>query len=107
VFYIGGRDKYYRPSVIMDGAVINQLNDETPGGLDCMIFGDLWYFFYQYLKSTMLVPGQVENWIFICNLNKCSLASLPRKQLESFGNMCADNLMYFMAKAYYLNITWG
>ena len=45
-FYIGGRDKYFRPTIFMDGAIISRLNAETPGGLDCTVFGELWFFFY-------------------------------------------------------------
>jgi len=45
-FYIGGRDKYYRPAVFMDGEILARMNTETKGGLDCKVFGDLWYFFY-------------------------------------------------------------
>ena len=46
VFYLGGRDKFYRPSIFMNGAEIARIDKETPGGLSAELFSDLWYFFY-------------------------------------------------------------
>jgi len=34
-------------------------------------------FFLEFVVSNLLLPGQIENWIFILDLNGMGLATLP------------------------------
>ena len=51
-------------------------------------FDEMFKFQFAYVRKTMFIPGQVEQWITICDLNNMSLTSLPRKQIIGFGNIC-------------------
>ena len=55
----------------------------------------------------MFIPGQVEQWITICDLNNMSMTSLPRKQILGFGDICQNNLMYFLFRSFYTHVGWG
>lgn len=67
----------------------------------------MFIFLFVYLKKVVLLPGQVEQWVTICDLNNMSMTSLPRKQLLAFGNLCQANLMYFLFKSVYTSVGWG
>jgi hypothetical protein len=47
--------------------------------------GDVWFFLYNYVRKVMFVPGMVDTWLFLCDLNGLSITKLPRKQLMDFG----------------------
>lgn len=55
----------------------------------------------------MFLPGLIDQWTQIVYLGKLGVASLPRKQVMAFGEVCNANFCYFMHKAYYLNVSWG
>lgn len=84
-FYLFGRDKLYRPCFVLDGGVINRINKENPEAITAEIFTELFMFLYSYVKNCMLLPGHVDQWVTIFNLNNLSLPSLPRKQFHAFG----------------------
>lgn len=56
-FYIFGRDRYFRPCLIMDAVVLARLNKEDPDCVESANFTALFIFLYQYLKQVMFLPG--------------------------------------------------
>jgi hypothetical protein len=106
-FYIGGRDKFYRPIIIMDGGVIASLVKEDKALFETEAMGEVWFYLYNYVRKVMFVPGMVDTWLFLCDLDGLSMTKLPRKQLMEFGQMAQGNLMYFMHKSIYVNVSWG
>ena len=105
-FYIYGRDKFYRPCVIIDAAVLNKLNSE-PGIVTAENFNALWIFLYVYMRKVMFLDGQVDMWMTLVNFGNLGVSSLPRKPILAFADVCQSNMMYFMAKSYYVNVSWG
>ncbi len=71
------------------------------------VFNDMFVFLFRYVKNVLLLPGQIEQWVTICDLNNMSMTSLPRKQILAFGNLCQANLMYFLFRSFYTHVGWG
>lgn len=106
-FYIFGRDRFFRPCLVMDAEVMARLTKEDPECVESANFTALFIFLYQYLKNVMFLPGFADQWITIINLGKLGATSIPRKQVLAFADVCQANLMYFLHKSFYLNLSWG
>ena len=87
-FYIFGRDKYYRPCLVMDAAVMHRLGKESPESVTSDNFTALFIFLYQYLKNVMFLNGYVDQWVTIVNLGNLGITSLPREQILAFADVC-------------------
>ena len=105
--YIFGRDKFYRPCIVMDAEAMARLMKEDPNAITGETFADLWVFLYMYIKNVMLLPGHIDNWVNIVNFGKLGITALPRKPILAFAGVCQANMMYFLAKSYYVNVSWG
>ena len=106
-FYLHGRDKWYRPCFIMDGRVMAQMAKQQPEMITSEVFNEMFCYLFMYVKRVLLLPGQVEQWVTICDLNNMSMTALPRKQILAFGNLCQSNLMYFLFRSFYTTVGWG
>jgi hypothetical protein len=78
-FYIAGRDKFFRPTVVIDGGILAKINKDDPTALEGDLFKEIWFFLYSYMRNVMFIPGQVDTWLLIVDLNNLSLGKLPRK----------------------------
>lgn len=87
-FYIFGRDKFYRPAFVMDGRIMADIAKKNPEMITAEVFNDMFVFLFNYLKKVILLPGQIEQWVTIMDLNNMSATSIPRKQILAFGNLC-------------------
>jgi hypothetical protein len=58
--YIFGRDKFLRPTFIMDGGVMQRLYREDPNTISVETFTVLLTFFVRYIKDVMFLPGHVD-----------------------------------------------
>jgi hypothetical protein len=47
-------------------------------------------YLFEIIINGMMIPGQVENWIFIMDLQHMGLTSLP---INVFYNICKDNCL--------------
>ena len=106
-FYIHGRDKFYRPTFVMDANLMAKLTKTNPEIITVEVFQEMFAFLFMYVKNVMMLPGQIEQWVCLCDLGNLSMASLPRKQIMAFGQVCQANLMFFMFKSVYVNVSWG
>ena len=77
-FYLHGRDKWYRPCFVMDGQIIARMAKKEPECVTSDVFNDMFVFLFAYLKKVILLPGQVEQWVTICDLGNMSMTSIPR-----------------------------
>ena len=59
----------------------------------------------EYLKQNCLLPGHVENWNVIHNLNNLSIGDLPRKEMTAVLECMQNNYMYVLHKAWAVNCT--
>jgi len=79
--YVSGRDYQYRPLVILNVAKLVELNPETDVLLATTAF------FCDWVVKKLLVPGRVENWIMIIDLNEIGVASLPAKKVKAIVDL--------------------
>ena len=56
-FYLFGRDKYYKPTFVMDCEVMVRLLKEDPAYITLDVFLDLFAFLWEYVTRTMFLPG--------------------------------------------------
>ena len=59
-FYIGGRDKWLRPTFIMDAGVMVTLGKSDPDTMTPHNFVEAFLFMFEYAKKVILLPGHVE-----------------------------------------------
>ena len=72
--YVAGRDTKFRPIVHMD---IPRVSIGLKQGISINALGYVGVFVLELAKHYMLVPGQVENWVLLVDLEKKSLSDLP------------------------------
>lgn len=69
IIYMSGRDNRYRPIIIMNLKFFDEKKTE-------LIIRTFTYFFEQIIEHVLL-PGQVEQWVTIMDVEGFSLFSLP------------------------------
>ena len=84
-----------------------QIAKNQPEMITSEVFNEMFMFLYMYVKRVLLLPGHIEQWVTICDLNNMSMTALPRKQILAFGNLCQSNLMYFLFRSFYTTVGWG
>ena len=105
--YIYGRDRYYRPTFIVDAVSIQNFNRQEQKQILGSEFNEAFYYLYNYIKKVMLLPGQIDYCNLIVNLGKQSVTEMPRELITAFAKLSQENIMFFMAKSFYLNLSWG
>lgn len=95
--YIHGRDHRYRPLIILNAG---NLDLEKNSSED---YCNLICFLLEYTVKNLMVPGHVENWIIITDLNKQSLHRLPMNELKSIIRILQDNFRCRMIVNYIVN----
>lgn len=101
LFYLHGRDKNYRPLNIFDPRVI--IGKKADRDEVIMIV----HFVFQYIINNMFIPGKIENWVSLMDLNKIPLSKLPRKWLVAFIKSCQANYKCRGVQSFVLNASWG
>jgi len=79
--YVSGRDYKYRPILVFNvrRLVDHDLPTETIAATSA--------FFCHFVVSKLLIPGRVENWIMLIDLNDIGVASLPMKKVKAIVNL--------------------
>jgi len=97
VLYIHGRDNKFRPIIVFRAYLI----DAKTFDVDQMIDG-LTYFF-EYVIEHFLLPGQVENWVFITDLNGMGMSSIPYGPIKKLLGFLQNNYRGRLAVMYNVN----
>ena len=90
--YVFGRDHQFRPIIYCQPYIFQKFSKEY-SDIDVV---NAAIFICQYMSNYMLIPGQIENWIFFLNLEDTSLLSFPdpiKKLIKTLSD-------YFVAKLY-------
>ena len=56
-FYLHGRDKFFRPCIIMDGQIMVDLHKKNPELITPEVMTDLFVYLHNYLRKVMFMPG--------------------------------------------------
>lgn len=75
VFYCQGRDNRFRPIIQIQPKLVIKMK-LTPEDM----VATLSYMMHYFIEN-LLLPGQVENWIFLNNLEGVGITQLPVKVL--------------------------
>lgn len=86
--YIFGRDKFFRPTFIMDGANLMRMQREDPNTATVETFTVMLTYLVRYVREVMFLPGHVDQWISIMDMNGASFFKLPRDVLLTMGKIC-------------------
>jgi hypothetical protein len=70
---VHGRDKKFRPCIIIDASVIAHFKQSQPDLFDMDALATATIFIMEYVKKHMFLPGQIEQWVVITNLSKLSI----------------------------------
>ena len=90
--YIFGRDHQFRPLLICQPYILQKC-------LDIYSSTEIYnasIFICQYIVNYMLIPGQIENWIMIVNMEGTSILKIP-DSVKKLINALSD---YFLARLY-------
>ena len=90
--YVFGRDHQYRPLLICQPYILQKC-------LKLYSDDDIYnasIFICQYMVNYMMIPGQIENWIMIVNMDGTSILSIP----ESVKKLMKGLSDYFIARLF-------
>ena len=73
-----GRDRYFRPNVILDTTKLDLKIHRIEEYIEASIF------FMHFIIEYMLIPGKVENWVNVIDMGKQGLRELPLKAILKF-----------------------
>ena len=90
--YVFGRDHQFRPVIICQPYILEKCLNifSNTDILNASIF------ICQYMCNYMLIPGQIENWIMLVNMEGTSVLALP----ESVKKLIKALSDYFVARLY-------
>ena len=63
----------------MNGRVLSELIKRRPELCEPEVWNEMFTFYFHYLKKVMLLPGHVEQWISIVDLDHIGATALPRR----------------------------
>ena len=72
--YMYGRDMHFRPVIIVEVSKSCELMDKLKYTFDEL--NQAMIFFVNYIINFILLPGQIENWIMICDLKSVGVGKL-------------------------------
>lgn len=103
--YVHGRDKYFRPLIIFNPAHLKVLNFDADTLFNevmrsCIVITE-------YVIKNCFIPGQIENWVSIMNVDWLSVWDLDRKLLKKLLTCLMDNYRCRNWRTYVVNTTTG
>lgn len=98
--YCYGRDHNYRPILVMNIWKFNMKE------ISLDTFKKVITIFLEHVIGTMMIPGQVENWITIMDLNKMGLTSLPMGTIKQIMKFLATAYRSRLYRSYIVNSPW-
>lgn len=107
-FYIHGRDRKFRPMIIINPRKIRQFKNlglDDSVAVDEVIRGCS--FIIEYVVNNVHLPGQIENWISICDVAKLGITEIPVKLVGKVISCLSDNYRCKTRRMFILNTTYG
>lgn len=106
--YFFGRDKQLRQIFVIDASIYIKYEKKFTYDewLKTLIF------FIEFLIHNLTIPGQIENWLIICDLRNCSVLGLP-SDLKRFMKVMQSNYrsrlktIYLIGMGFFLKSLWN
>lgn len=99
-FYVHGRDNRFRPILFLNPEIF--ISNVSKYVLDDWVRTLIYLF--EYIKDQCFLPGQVENWILICDVGKSSILFMP-KELKALLSILQSNYRCRLYTMYILNVS--
>ncbi|KAM3129449.1 hypothetical protein pb186bvf_018441 [Paramecium bursaria] len=99
IIYIQGRDRRYRPLIVLNAYLINfqQMSFEVQTkGLIYLL---------EFIVEKMMIPGKIENWVIIIDFNGQGIMSLHINALKQMMANLQNNFRSRLYKMFLLNTT--
>ncbi len=103
--YVHGRDIQMRPLFISDASKMLSVPGPKKGKPNIEAMLNLLAFQCYYVENYLFLPGQVENWVTICDMSKASISSLPREELAQVAQLMQEQYPCRMGRSWILNTT--
>ena len=73
LMYMSGRDNFYRPIIIINASKVSYLIQKL--NIDMEDIQKAVAFFINYIINFQMIPGQIENWLIISDINRVDILS--------------------------------
>jgi len=97
IIYVHGRDHRYRPIVVFNAYLMN------PKKMDADVMIDGLTYLFEIIIGSMMIPGQIENWIFIMDLKGMGVTSLPVNAMKKVLGFLQHNYRGRLKSLYVVN----
>jgi len=97
LIYISGRDKQFRPIIIVNAFQANLKKDKLEDYMEAICF------VLDTVRKYYFVPGKVENWVIIIENNSLGLLDFPTKMVKAINDITAVNYTSTLDKLYIMN----
>ena len=104
--YIHGRDKYYRPLIILNPGIFSTI--------DCSlkVWDKFGIFLMEFLVKKCLLPSKVENWNIIVDFSQLSMGNIPYKLKDIFSIFkgiyrCRLYKVYLLNMNFVFSLVWN
>lgn len=101
LFYMHGRDRWFRPILISKARVLTEATPELEDALKA------WYFVWFYVIEHCMLQGKVENWINVTDLDNIAINKLPAKFIINFITSTQAHLKCRGKKFFVFNVTFA
>ena len=98
--YVCGRDIKYRPIVILN---VRRIVDQN---FPIEVINAATSFFFDFLARKLLVPGQVENWLMMVDLNDVGMTSLPVNKVKAIIGMTQKHFGGRLYRQFLVNMSF-
>ena len=78
--YIHGRDRCFRPLIILNPPALLPFKEYGTDVIGEEIIKSS-IFIIEYVLNNLCLPGQIENYIVICDVNKLGVTEIPKATL--------------------------
>jgi len=99
--YVHGRDHKFRPIVVFN---IYKMDLKA---FDIQLITEALTFWLEYIVDEFMLPGQVENWVFITNVKGMGLASIAVQSVRKLFSYLQDHYKCRLYRMYLVNASPG
>lgn len=99
--YVHGRDHHFRPIIVMQIETYIKNKDKYSHN----DWSKALLYFLEFIKANLHLPGQIEEWVCIVNMEKCSLFSIP-DELKDLSKQMQDNYRCKLSALYIVGLTF-
>lgn len=94
-------DKCFRPILIINASVLNRVKSTPEDGLNAALFVAF------YIIDNLLMPGKVENWLIINDLNNLAIRQIQTKFITNFLKTMQTHIKCRGRRIIVLRVTLG